>query len=622
MSIFEFAGVALSIAICLVPAYLLRRQPRGRAQDFFVSAQSTPLDVVRNSSVASSLRLAAIGPFFAWGATGDIWPAIVCSACFGLGLLLLYVLRRPILEFAGSALREDRSITVHAFIARQHGNNPAVRLLAASLTLFAFWGFLVGEAIAVAALLKPVMGSAALVYLSVLGMLALMTLCAVSSGNSGAMSCAQLQFGMAFLGLAGSAALLLYLQASTLAPMPPHGTLAIGFVAAWCVFILVYRRSKYVDTNVIRVGGLDHPPSGAIRAGERPARALVVGRAGSSFRFAPLGGAAALKKFQQLLNPCISFFVVLSIVIAGMLFYFIGLPGAGRESFAALQAGTNLPAAGLIALVLLPLFYPMVDVASWQRLAAIEKLIEEGKFEPGLRSRVLRGFFRMYGTESALLWLLICMFGALAVMATETPLGADVMPAFMVQLVSDPNEITVVVLPLLLVGVCAIALSTMISMFSASLGTIRYDIVPWFWPKLSAGVAQGAGEAVAMRRVMIAGVGFLVAVAVSFLLAETALRISFASSAFLALLFALGSAQLSFLPLVLGPIIARTNQGAGTVSPNWALAIMGCGVLGGTVVAAIYGATGREAWLWAVVPACLGSGLLVFSMARLWPAKP
>jgi len=45
-------------------------------------------------------------------------------------------------------------------------------------------------------------------------------------------------------------------------------------------------------------------------------------------------------------------------------------------------------------------------------------------------------------------------------------------------------------------------------------------------------------------------------------------------------------------------------------------------VLGGAVAAAIYGATGREAWLWAVVPVCLGSGLLVFSMARLWPAKP
>ena len=78
----------------------------------------------------------------------------------------------------------------------------------------------------------------------------------------------------------------------------------------------------------------------------------------------------------------------------------------------------------------------------------------------------------------------MCMFGAIAVLATETPVGADVMHAFMAQLVADQNEVTVVVLPLLLVGVCAIALSTMMSMFSASLCTIRYDILPWFWPEL------------------------------------------------------------------------------------------------------------------------------------------
>jgi hypothetical protein len=594
MSFFDVVAVTLSVAICLVPAYLLRRTFHLRAQDFFVSARSTPLDVIGNSSIASALRLAAVGPFFAWGATGDIWPAIVSSACFGLGLLLLHTLRRPILEFVGGALRGDQSVTVHAFIARQHGNDPTVRLLAASLTLFALLGLVVGEAIAVAALLKPVlMGSTGLVYLSVLGMLTLMMLCAVLSGNSGAMYCAQLQLGMAYLGLVGSAALLLYLQASTLTSMPPHGTLAIGFIAAWCIFILVYRRSKYVDTNLIRIAALSRPSS----------------------------GATALKKFQQFFNPCISFFVVLSVVIAGMLFYFIGLPGVGRESIAALQAGTQIPTAGLVALILLPLLYPVVDVANWQRLAAIEKHIEEGRFEAGVRSRILRGFFRMYGTESSLLWLLICMFGALAVMATETPAGADVMPAFMAQLVSDSNEVTIVVLPLLLVGVCAIALSAMISMFSASLCTLRYDIVPWFWPELSAGAAQPADEAVATRRVTIAGVGFLIAVAALFLMAEAVLQISFASSAFLALLFAIGAAQLSFLPLVLGPIVARMNRRAGTVSPNWALAIMGCGVLSGAVAVTIYVVTGHEAWLWAVVPVCLGIGLLVFIMARLWPGK-
>ena len=125
-----------------------------------------------------------------------------------------------------------------------------------------------------------------------------------------------------------------------------------------------------------------------------------------------------------------------------------------------------------------------------------------------------------------------------------------------------------------------------------------------------------------MRRVMIAGSGFLIAIAVSFLVAEAGLWIRFASSTFLALLFALGSAQLSFLPLVLGPIVAPKIAASATVSRNWALAIMGCGALSGAVAAAIYVSTGQEAWLWAVVPVCLGIGLFVFAMARLWPAKP
>ena len=123
-----------------------------------------------------------------------------------------------------------------------------------------------------AALLKPVMGNAALVNLSVLGMLALTVLCAMLSGNSGVMHCAQLQLGMAYLGLFGSTALLLYLHVSALTPLPPHGTLAVVFVAAWCAVILWYRRSKYVDTNLIRIANLDRQwhRAGAQRSASLP----------------------------------------------------------------------------------------------------------------------------------------------------------------------------------------------------------------------------------------------------------------------------------------------------------------------------------------------------------------
>src|SRR5215203_1240263 len=273
MSFFPFIVLLLSVGICLVPIFLLRRQAYARAQDYFVSSQPAPPAVIRNSSIASSLRLAAFGPFFAWGASGDIWPAIVSSVFFGLGLLLIYILRRPMFEFLDSALRFDRSITVHAFVARQHGNDPLVCVLAASLTLFALLGLIVGEAIAVSMLLKPLLtGNATWVYLSVIGMLTLMVLCTILSGNSAVMHSAQLHLGMVYLGLFGSTALLLYLHVSSLTPMPPHGAFAVVFVAVCCALILWYRRSKYVDTTLVR--------------------------ADSSL---PSFAAAALKKFEQIL---------------------------------------------------------------------------------------------------------------------------------------------------------------------------------------------------------------------------------------------------------------------------------------------------------------------------------
>ena len=245
-----FTPLVLCAGICLVPVCLLRRPFYLRAQDYFVSSQPTPPAVIRNSSIAYVLRIAAFGPFFAWGATGDLWPAIISTVFFGLGLLLLYVLRGPMLGFLHRALDHDGSITVHAFVARQHGNDRRVLLLASSLTLFALFGLVVGESVAVAALLRPLLGNTALVSVSVLGMLTVAAAGAILFGQSGVMQSTQLQLGMAYLGLFGSTALLLYLHVSALTPMPPHGTFAVAFVAAWCAVILWYRRSKYVDTNI------------------------------------------------------------------------------------------------------------------------------------------------------------------------------------------------------------------------------------------------------------------------------------------------------------------------------------------------------------------------------------
>jgi hypothetical protein len=594
MSSLTFAPLLLAFGICFVPVWLLRHAHPSRAQDYFVSSQSTRPEVVRNASIAYALRMAAFGPLFAWGASGEMWPAIISSASFGVGVYLIYCLRKPMLAFLDDELSRDRSITVHEFMAKQHGNDRRVRVLAASLALSAMLGLFVGETVAVAAFLKTMLpGSAATAYWLVFGALLLTVLQTVLAGHSGVMHSAQLQLGMLYLGLFGSTALLLYLHVSALTPMPSHGTLAVVFIAACSAIILGYRRSKYVDTDPIRAAASNTSHPGRVSTGAR-----------------------LLSRFEKILNPFLSVLLVLITVVAFMELYAAGLPAIGRDSALALRSGTRVPGVGLIALCLLPLLYPLVDVTNWQRLAAAQKELRSSDVGPERATAVLRGLFRTYALESSLVWLFMCMLGAIAVIAIEAPSGADGLRAFVAQLVSGGNAATVVVLPLLLICVFAVALSTMSALLSASLCTIRYDLLAAVWPELAPGQPQVSNEALARRRTLVAGGALVLAFAAVFCVAEVFLRIDFTSSTFLALLFAVCCAQLSFVPLVLGPILARSRGSWGTVSPGWALAILGCGATAGVAAVTVYLATGTEAWLWTAVPACLGSGLVLFVIAR------
>ena len=593
-----FLAPAISLALCLIPVFLLRRKAYARAQDYFVSSDHTPPGVIQNSSIAYALKMATFGPFFAWGASGDLWPAIIGSAFFGLGSYLIYVLRRPLLEFLGSALNSDRSITIGAFVAQRHGDDPRVRLLASSLTAFALTGLVVCETIGVAAILKPALSDdAGLSYLFIVGVLAFMALCTIPSGNSGAMYSAQLQLGTLYLGLFGATAFLLYLQVSALSSMPPHATLAIVFVTAFCAAIPIYRRSRFVDRNVITQPRSD--TGGAARDSS---------------------GARMLSRLQRILNVCVSVFAALVVVVALMELYSDGTAAIVRDSAAALQAATRVPDIGLIALVLLPLFYPIVDITNWQRIAAFEKDRDVSLDESGQWSAAFKRFCIRYAAESPLAWLFMCAFGAI-VASAATPGDTDVVQAFISGLISQQNEVATTGLSLLLVGVLATASSTMTSLFSASLATFRYDILPVLWPEPAPGGVPAFAQATATRRTIAAGAGLcLVILLASYLIGEH-LGITFTSGKFLALVFAFSCAQLAFVPLVLGPLIGRTRQGFEAVGSGWALGILGCGAAMGVGAVAVYLVTGREPWLWAAVPACLATGALLFAVARLQAAR-
>jgi hypothetical protein len=591
--------LVVSLAIYLIPVWLLRRKACARIQDYLISSQGAPPSVIQNSSIAYALRIAIFGPFFAWGASGDFWPAIAASVSFGLGLWLIYILRRPMLEFLDDALRHDRSITIAEFIARQYGNDRRLRLLVSGLTVFALVGLVCAEAIGVATLFRPMLGNSSSTLVLTIGMLIIMGLYTMPAGNSGALRSAQSQLGGLYFGLFGSTALLLYAHVSDLRPVPPQGMFAMAMLALCCAIMLAYRRTRYVDTTLIETN------SDAAAEAQAGRGSLV---------------ARVFRRYEKILNVCISTAATFVVVIALMQSFAKGFAETISESAAALQAGTRMSGLGLVALALLPLFHPIVDMTNWQRLAAFEKDAAATKLAPTERSAALRKLFAIYAVESPLMWLFMCMFGAIAVMATATPVGADVMSTFIMQLAAQDNSLATAALSLLLVSVFAIALSTMSAAFSASLCTIRYDMLPALWPELTSG--HTVGEALARRRrTLMTGGGLCLLMAVILYLADAHFQISITSNTFLALLFAFYCAQLSFVPLVLGPLIGRRRAGFGTVSPRWALAILGMSTGIGISVAAVYLATGEEPWLWAAVPACLGLGLLLFAISRLFPGQ-
>jgi hypothetical protein len=580
MMTFAIVGLIAFLGISLIPIYILRRRAYARAREYFVASEPTPGGVVQNSSIAYSLQIAAFAQFFSWGAGGDFWPAIVCSAMFGAGLYLIYRLRRPILGFLSQALDRDRSITVPGFVARQHGDDPRVRLLAAALSVLAFAGLISGAAIGVASLVKPILpGGPNFTFAIACGLLGLTMLSTIPAGNSGAMRAAQAQLGILYLGLIGSILVVLYVLISSAARIPARGTFAVAALAACCAIVLIYRRSRYIDTS----------PVGRSVSGEG---ADVEPR-----------GARLFRRFSRLTNELIALVVAITLGVAVIDLYAQGFPAAITESVAALRAPTPTSISVLMAVALLTIFYPIVDTTNWLRMAALP-------MDGGQTPEALAPVLGMYAGASALLWLMICMFGTIAALAAGMPDGADIPQSFIVWLASRQNNVADAASWLLLVSLVAMAVVTMSAMFSATLATIRYDLIP----AVSSSLAQPSDQALARRHAITAGGGLCVAMLIILFLLNDYLDPSFAGARFADLQLACLCAQLAFAPVVVGPLIFGN---AGVLSPAWAIAVVGAGVASGQGLVIVSLQPEYKTWLWAAIPACLGAGLSLYAVALL-----
>lgn len=583
------------LAIGLVPVWLLRHARREPARDYLRAAYPTRPAVVRNASIAYALRMAAFVPLFAWGASGDLWPPIIASACFGLGTWLVYVVRRPLVEFVDDALAHERSVTVHAFIAREYGNDSRVRVIAASMTVCALFGLVVAEIFAAAAVLGPMLEpSRTLALLLTFAAVAAIATTVALSGHSGVMHSAQLQLGLLYFGLFGATALVLYLHISARTTLRPHVALATAFIAAFGAILLWYRRSRYVDTDTIR--------SDERSSASRTARTLA--------------------RFGKILNGVLSALLVLIVVVAVLDLQAAGVLNVAHTSAAALTATTQMPGTALLAIALLALCYPLVDVTNWIRLAALRKTAAG---DPPAEHATMRNVFAIYAIESALMGLFVCALGAIAGVAL-TPSGGEFAHAFAVRLAAADNAIEAIASMLLAICALAAALTTITALLAAGLVTLHDDVLARIGPSATPAEPSMTGVVTLRRRTLVAALVALgMALVVAGTLAWTSLRDELATVTLSALLSVLCAVQISLAPLVVGALVAHArsghegvtrNSGQRMMTPGWAVATLASGA-GSAVAAVITGfATGTETWLWWAVPASLGAGLVAYALGR------
>jgi hypothetical protein len=593
MSLLALVPAALCLGLCLIPAWLSRGAKYARVQDYFIATEHTPPAVIHNSSVACSLWLAALGPFFGWGATGNFWASLMATVCFPLGLFLMFCVRAPMLAFIEDALIHDRSVTIHKFIAQRHGNDSRLRLLAAALTVVGSAALAIGSAFALARSLAAGLDAAVPTSIFALCMLVLAGAYALIVGNTGVLRSTQLQLGMIYLGLIGAAALLLYELISDLTQLPPYSIFGIVFVAAFCSVLLGYRRSRYVDTSPIRK---TFDAADPVAAGREPLSARL------------------LVRFEKILNVCISILAVFAIVVALMGLSAIGWSSVARDFLAVMGRGADISGLALVAVCLLLLFYPLVDATNWQRIAALEKDAAERASPAGARSKGLMRLFRRQGVECALAFAFTVALGSLAV-ATMGPssLTSGLDDVFQ-QLAAGQNMIEVIAGTFLLIGLLAIVLSAMSALLSSSLCALRYDVVPLLIAgPPSTGSPVNNDTSLRWCSVVLGGGIYLIV----FLIAVAAEALQVRSTNTAALLFAVAGTQLSYVPLVLGPLIDATSRGFGRVSRGWAMAIICAGFFVTAGAVALSLATADEWWLWAAIPANLGLSVLLFALVQL-----
>ena len=568
MGAFIFFAVLISLLLYMLPVLAYRRQSYTKISDATLSAVGAPPATFQSASVAYSIQLALLGPFFIWGAIGDTFAASLNTFFFMLGLLAYLLLWRPLRNFLLERVANDSSITPHSLIARQFDDSDAVRITATCITLVALLGIFAAEMMGIVAVIKPLLPGSVNATLTVLiCMFVITVIYTVIAGNDGAMASGRLQLQVIYISLSLFVVLI---------AVPNYHRILNQVVASHWILgvvitvLLICQTISFVNSRASKIE------------------------------------STVAKRWYVIFDRFVRIFSILVMLasLAGVIFLCFqnsSFSYNGPTTFFDWFRNKSVSTLGLVSLAILPLCFQVADIANWQKLAAVVKDTQHDE-------RQIRRALAGYAFEAPTACFLLLVIGSCVAVSGNTDLKFETFSEFISSL-SKSNELSYqYALAALMVAIFAIALSTMDSVLSAAICAFLYDINE---RKKSQKPSNQDSAGKRIEKGIKFSIYFFLAGLI--LINVAAPYIAFATEEFVQYLLAFYGAQLSFVPLVIGALLYPTRK-----LPAWVgLGSLFLGAFLGIAFVCYGIATKQDDWSWAGVPASLASSSLFYLVSIL-----
>lgn len=533
----------------LISAFTVKKGTITSPDDFFIAYKRIGTTAFSNSSIAYAFQVATVYLFLIWGASNIVLIPTLNAIFWGVGIFLFSLCLPKLKKFIGS------DNTLHGFLGEKYGNS--VRFITSILTIIGLLGVAVAEIVWGSSVLYSIIADPLIIYIITV-LAAFYVLVYISYGGQiSSIRTDQIQLIFSYIGIFGLIVYLLYIAYTFNDNFSPTLSFSILFLAIYTPIILLIRRGKFNQVE------------GEIKGYNKM---LVIGS-----------------------NILTTLFLISIFIFAILNITKINL----SVSISNLTDLTGFGLTGLLSLVLLPMFWQFVDMTNWQRILAVHEK------DSNQVQNIKRGLL-IYSLESPYTWIVFIIAGILmASTKTDIVNAGDLFINLPKEFIASASLIENLLGYGFIVSIISILLSTVDSVLLAAMFTFVYDTNP----RTKAILDRGNGENIKgeTSRILKSGKAFGLIILLIGLFFYLLFDITGkGGQLFIGMLFAFYTAQLSFLPSVLGAIFLKKL-------PNKSFVLMSI-IIGGSlgVSTGLYATFINDTYQWYPVLVTLLSSSLLY----------